>query len=59
MDIKIWYSQYLKQWRWTLLDIVTRQQESGQRYELREALDDIGNTIEHMIKSHQYEGQQD
>ena len=59
MDIKIWYSQYLKQWRWTLLDIVTRQQESGQRYELREALDDIGNTIEHMIKSQQYEGQQD
>ena len=57
MDIKLWYSKSMKQWRWTLLDTVTRKQESGQRYDLRQAMNDIATTIENMVDNHQYEGQ--
>ena len=50
MDIKLWYSKGMKQWRWLLLDPVTRQQESGQRYDLREAMNDVATTVEYLIK---------
>ena len=59
MDIKLWYSKHLKQWRWTLMDIVTRRQESVQRYDLRVAMNDIATTVEYMVNDHQYEGQED
>lgn len=41
------------------MDIVTRRQESGQRYDLREAMNDIATTVEYMVNDHQYEGQED
>ena len=50
MDIKLWYSKDMKQWRGSLLDPVTRQQESGQRYDLREAMNDVATTVEYLIK---------
>ena len=58
MDIKLWYSKSMRQWRWTLLDTVTRKQESGQRYDLREAMNDIAITIEYMVQKNEYEGQE-
>lgn len=58
MDIKLWYSKHLKQWRWTLLDTVTRKQESGQQYALQDAMSDIATTIEYMIEKEEYEGQE-
>ena len=58
MDIKLWYSKSMKQWRWTLLDTATRKQESGQRYELRQAMNDIAITIEYMVQKNEYEGQE-
>ena len=57
MDIKLWYSKSMKQWRWTLLDTLSRKQESGQRYDLREAMGDIATTIEYMIETNKYEGE--
>ena len=57
MDIKLWYSKSMKQWRWTLLEIDTRKQESGQHYGLRQAMDEITTTIEDLVENHQYEGQ--
>ena len=57
MDIKLWYSKSIKQWRWTLLDTVPRKQESGQRYDLREAMNDVATTVEYMIKTNKYEGE--
>ena len=57
MDIKLWYSKSMKQWRWTLLDTATRKQESGQRYDLRQAMNDIATTIEYMVQKNEYEGQ--
>ena len=58
MDIKLWYSKSMKQWRWTLLDTTTRKQESGQRYDLRQAMNDIATTIEYMVQKNEYEGQE-
>tara|TARA_R100000008_G_scaffold64768_1_gene41801 strand:+ start:352 stop:567 length:216 start_codon:yes stop_codon:yes gene_type:complete len=50
MDIKLWYSKDLKRWRWSLIDPVTRRQESGQQFDLREAMGDVANTVEYLIK---------
>ena len=57
MDIKVWYSKGIKQWRWTLLDIETKRQESGQQYHIRDAMNDIATTIEYMVEKQEYEGQ--
>ena len=57
MEIKVWYSKQLKQWRWSLIDIETRRQESGQQYHIRDAMNDIATTIEYMVEKQQYEGQ--
>ena len=57
MDIKLWYSKDLRRWRWSLIDIETRRQESGQQYHIRDAMNDIATTIEYMVEKQQYEGQ--
>ena len=57
MEIKVWYSKGMKQWRWSLLDLQSRRQESGQQYHIRDAMNDIATTIEYMVEKHQYEGQ--
>jgi hypothetical protein len=52
MKINLWYCKEMNQWRWTLIDdrrpIVN--QESGQREDLRLAMQDIANTVEYLIK---------
>ena len=57
MEIKVWYSKGIKQWRWSLMDIESRRQESGQQYHIRDAMNDIATTIEYMVEKRQYEGQ--
>ena len=57
MEIKVWYSKQIKQWRWSLLDMETRRQESGQQYHIRDAMNDIATTIEYMVEKQEYEGQ--
>ena len=51
MKINLWYCEDMKQWRWTLTDnsrpIV--KQESGQRPDLRDAMNDIANTVEYLL----------
>jgi hypothetical protein len=49
MDIKLWYSKDLKRWRWSLIDPTTRKQESGQQFDLRDAMNDVANTVEYLI----------
>ena len=49
MDIKLWYSKHMKQWRWSLIDPVTGKQESGQQWDLQDAMRDVANTVEHLI----------
>ena len=57
MEIKVWYSKQIKQWRWSLLDMETRRQESGQQYHIRDAMNDVATTIEYMVEKNEYEGQ--
>ena len=57
MDIKLWYSKDMKQWRWSLIDPVTRRQESGQQFHLRDAMGDVATTIEYLIKHEGYDGE--
>jgi hypothetical protein len=44
----------MSQWRWTLTDDhrPVLKMESGQQSDLRAAMNDIANTIEHMLSSH-------
>ena len=57
MDIKLWYSKDLKRWRWSLIDPVTKRQESGQQFDLKEAMNDVANTIEYLIQNEGYDGE--
>ena len=50
MDINLWYSKDMKQWRSSLIDPVTGKQESGQQWDLREAMGDVATTVEYLIK---------
>ena len=50
MDIKLWYSKHTRQWRWSLIDPVTRKQESGQQWDLQDAMRDVATTVEHLIQ---------
>ena len=51
MKINLWYCADMNQWRWTLTDdhrpIV--RQESGQRENLRDAMNDVSITVEYMM----------
>jgi hypothetical protein len=53
MKINLWYCKEMKQWRWTLCKdfrpIV--KQESGQREDLRDAMNDIANTVEYLMNT--------
>ena len=51
MNIKLWYCEGMKQWRWTLTDSSRTiiRQESGQRPDLRAAMNDVATTVEYMM----------
>jgi hypothetical protein len=57
MRINLWFCSEMNQWRWTLTDnshpII--RQESGQRPFLRDAMNDIANTVEYMLECRQSE----
>ena len=50
MDIKLWYSKHTRQWRWSLIDPVSGKQETGQQWDLQDAMRDVANTVEHLIE---------
>ena len=54
MKINLWYCSEMKQWRWTLTDdhrpII--KQESGQRENLRDAMNDVANTVEYLMSQY-------
>ena len=47
MYIKLWYSNSMEQWRWTLMD-ENLDQASGQQPDLRDALEEIAVRVELM-----------
>ena len=57
MKINLWYCDSMNQWRWTLTDNsrpISRQ-ESGQQPFLRDAMNDVANTVEYMLECSQSE----
>jgi hypothetical protein len=57
MRINLWYSENMKQWRWTLTKDVGKslpyQQESGSSPFLHDAMRDVANTVEYLINLEQ------
>lgn len=53
MKINLWYCKDMNQWRWTLTDnsYPIIKQESGQRSDLRLAMNDIANTVEYLLEN--------
>ncbi len=56
MKINLWYSKSMKQWRWTLVEewkngVTKKEQHSGQQPMLRDAMEDVANTVEYMLES--------
>lgn len=53
MKINLWYCKDMNQWRWTLIDDrrTICKQESGQREDLRLAMQDIALTVENLIEN--------
>ena len=49
MNIKLWYSKSMGQWRWSLTDEFM-DMASGQQPDLHDAMNDIANTVEHMLE---------
>ena len=51
MRINLWYCQSMKQWRWTLTDNrrPVSHQHSGQRPDLRDAMNDVATTVEYIL----------
>jgi len=51
MKINLWYCVEMKQWRWTLVDDrrPILKQHSGQRPDLRVAMEDVANTVEYIL----------
>jgi len=57
MNIKLWYCAEMGMWRWILTDDrrpITKQ-ESGQQPDLRDAMNDVANTVEYMLQCSQPE----
>jgi len=57
MKINLWFCPEMNQWRWTLTDNSRPicKQESGQQPFLRDAMNDVANTVEYMLKCKQSE----
>lgn len=56
MKINLWYSEGMQQWRWTLSEeykngITRMEQHSGQHPFLREAMNDVANTVEYLLEN--------
>ena len=51
MKVNLWYCESMKQWRWILTDDSRPilKQESGQQPHLRDAMNDVANTVEYMM----------
>ena len=56
MKINLWYSKRMQQWGWTLSEefkngVTKLEQHSGQQPMLRDAMEDVANTVEYMLES--------
>ena len=56
MKVNFWYNKRTKQWRWTLSsDEDVSIQESGNKEDLRAAMNDVANTVEYLLDTNKGE----
>tara|TARA_B100001142_G_scaffold11642_1_gene11122 strand:+ start:419 stop:601 length:183 start_codon:yes stop_codon:yes gene_type:complete len=60
MKINLWYSKGMQQWRWTLCEefkngVTKLEQHSGTQIELRDAMNDVANTVEYILEAKEIE----
>lgn len=56
MKVNLWYCKDMNQWRWSLVDDKDpMRQESGQQPFLRDAMNDVANTVEYLLETNQEE----
>ena len=60
MKINLWYSKSMNQWRWTLVEewkngVSKTEQHSGQQPILRNAMEDVVNTVEYILDAKENE----
>jgi light-regulated signal transduction histidine kinase (bacteriophytochrome) len=55
MKIQLWHTREMSQWRWTLTDNSRPviKMESGSQHNLRDALNDVANTVEYLLRTGQ------
>ena len=53
MVINLWHNKGMDQWRWTLTDPSTMDQHAGGQKHLRDAMNDVANTVEYILESKQ------
>jgi len=49
MIINLWRNEKMNQWRWSLTETGLMTQHTGTQEELRDAMNDVANTVEYII----------
>ena len=49
MVINLWYNKKMKEWRWSLTETGLMSQHTGTQRELRDAMNDVANTVEYIL----------
>ena len=49
MIINLWRNEQMNQWRWSLTETGLMSQHTGTQEELRDAMNDVANTVEYII----------
>jgi len=50
MNIQLWYSLEMKEWRWSLIsEKDKRDQHTGGQKDLRDAMNDVATTVEFLL----------
>ncbi|ASR76071.1 hypothetical protein HOR89_gp268 [Synechococcus phage Bellamy] len=56
MVINLWYNKQMKEWRWSLTETSVMAQHTGGQEELRDAMNDVANTVEYILDNELKEG---
>jgi hypothetical protein len=49
MVINLWYNKKMEEWRWSLTETTVMTQHTGGQKELRDAMNDVANTVEYIL----------
>ena len=50
MVINLWHNKKMNEWRWSLTETRLMSQHTGTQRELRDAMNDVANTVEYILE---------